>query len=407
LVSINQVAQGGKAMRQGKTVTITAGEVHGFARSWLDDGLALKDHGPKCTAWRIISILLRAAARICSIYAACRDLADAPCDQAVRDALNAVLPDIETLQKRINKTLTSVLPRRVLRSARVAAIDVTLLPYYGSPESDLSELVRSKRKAGTTKFHGYATICILHHGMRYTVALTRVTKGEKMDAITKRLVRQARSIGLKIKLFLLDRGFFTVDVIAYLQRARVPFLMPVAIRAPKPKDPKKLAAGLRGFLKKSSGWYDYAFKGKNKPKIRICVYAKFRKNKKTGKRELKRYLFAAWNYKAHPDSTREQYRKRFGIETSYRQAHQARIRTCTRSPKLRLLFFALALILRNVWVWLHFTIFADRRGEDPELRLKLLRFRRMLDCRSFKHTSVYTGNIEQSQPAVTGLFFKW
>ncbi len=366
-------------MRSRKTLTITAGEVHGFARSWLDEGLALKDHGPKCTAWRIISILLRAAARICSIYAACRDLADAPCDQAMRDALNATLPDIETLQKRINKTLTSALPSRVLRYPRVAAIDVTLLPYYGSPERDVSELVRSKRKAGTTRFHGYATMCIVHHGMRYTVALTRVTKGEKMDVITKRLMRRARSIGLKIKVLLLDRGFFTVDVIAYLRRAGVPFLMPVAIRAAAPKDPKKRAAGLRGFLKKSTGWYDYAFKGKNKPKIRICVCARYRKNKKTGKRELKRHLFAAWDYEAHPDTTREQYRKRFGIETSYRQVHQARIRTCTRSPKLRLLFFALAVILRNVWVWLHFTIFADKRGEEPELRLNLLRFRRMLD----------------------------
>lgn len=366
-------------MRRRKTVTIGAGEVHSHARRWLDEGLALKDHGPKCTAWRIISILLKAASRMCSIYAACRDLADAPCDQAVRDAMNAMLPEIETLQKRINKTLTSGLPRRVFRYARVAAVDVTLLPYYGSPESDPAELVRSKRKAGTTKFHGYATVCILNEGMRYTVALTRVTKGEKMHTVVKRLVRQVRSIGLKIKLFLLDRGFFTIDVITYLKRARVPFLMPVAIRAPKPKDRKKLAASLRGFQKKSSGWYDYVFKGKNKQTIRICVYATYRKNRKTGKRELKRHLFAAWNYRADPDTTRQQYRKRFGIETSYRQVHQARIRTCTRSPKLRLLYFALALILRNVWVWLHFTIFADRRGEDPELRLNLLRFRRMLE----------------------------
>lgn len=366
-------------MRPRKTVTIGASEVHGYARGWLDKGLALKDHGPKCTAWRINSILLIAASRICSIFAACRDLADAPSDQAVRNALDAMLPEIGALQKRINKTLTLGLPRRVLRHPRVIAIDVTLLPYYGQPECDPAELVRGKRKAGTTRFHGYATACIVHKGMRYTVAMTRVTKGEKMPEIVMRLVRQVRSTGLKIKLLLLDRGFFTVDTITYLKRARVPFLMPVAIRAPKAKNPKKLAASLRGFLTKSSGWYDYAFKGKNRQKIRVCVYATYRKDRKSGKRKLKRHLFAAWNYHADPDTTRQQYRKRFGIETSYRQVHQARIRTCDRSPKLRLLYFALALILRNVWVWLHFTIFADRRGEHPELQLNLLRFRRMLE----------------------------
>jgi Transposase DDE domain len=366
-------------MCRRRTVSINASQVHGYARSWLDQGLGLKDHGPKCTAWRVISILLKAASRVCSIFAACRDLARAPSDQAVRDALCAMLPEIETLQKRINHTLTWGLPARVSRYARVVAIDVTLLPYYGQPEHDPAELVRSKRKAGTTKFHGYATACIVHHGMRYTVALTRITGGEKAPEIAKRLVRQVRGAGLKIKLLLLDRGFFTVETITYLKRARVPFLMPVAIRAPRPKDKQKLAASLRGFQKKPSGWYAYTFQGKNRQQIRICVCAKYHTDKTTGKQKLKRFLFAAWNYQADPDTTRQQYRKRFGIETSYRQGNQARIRTSERCPKFRLLYFAVALILRNVWVWLHFTIFADRRGEDPELHLEGLRFRRMLE----------------------------
>lgn len=365
-------------MRSGNTIQINAAQVHAHARQWIDGNLSFKDHGPKCTAKRIISILLVAAARVCSIYAACRDLADAPCDQALRNALFATLPAIDQLQKQINQTLIWGLPRRVLRHKRVVAIDVTLLPYYGEPANDPSELYHSKQKAGTTKFHGYATACILHHGMRYTVALTRVEKGEKMPAIVKRLVHQVRAAGLKIKLLLLDRGFFTIDVITYLKRARVPFLMPVAIRGVRAKNRARRKAGLRGFQKKSTGWYEYIFQGKNKQRIWICVYAKYYRHKKSGKQKLKRYLFAAWGYRAAPSVTRQQYRKRFGIETSYRQLHQSRIRTCARCPKLRLLFFALGLILRNVWVWLHFTYFADSRGEHPDLRLERLRFRRML-----------------------------
>ena len=45
----------------------------------------------------------------------------------------------------------------------------------------------------------------------------------------------------------------------------------------------------------------------------------------------------------------ETYRKRFGIETSYRQMHECRIRTSTSNPILRLLYFALAMLIRNCW----------------------------------------------------------
>jgi IS4 transposase len=38
-------------------------------------------------------------------------------------------------------------------------------------------------------------------------------------------------------------------------------------------------------------------------------------------------LFAAWRVKGSPTEIRERYRKRFGIETSFRQLRQARIYT--------------------------------------------------------------------------------
>jgi IS4 transposase len=70
---------------------------------------------------------------------------------------------------------------------------------------------------------------------------------------------------------------------------------------------------------------------------------------------------------------RETYRQRFGIESSYRQMNQGRIRTCSRDPALRLLFAGIALILRNAWVLLHRTLLADRHG--PHLRIHLERLR--------------------------------
>lgn len=72
------------------------------------------------------------------------------------------------------------------------------------------------------------------------------------------------------------------------------------------------------------------------------------------------------------------YRLRFGIETTYRQLQQARIRTCTRDPLLRLLYVGIALILRNVWVWLHWEVLSQPRRGGRRIDLNQLPFRAML-----------------------------
>ena len=70
-------------------------------------------------------------------------------------------------------------------------------------------------------------------------------------------------------------------------------------------------------------------------------------------------------------------RRRFGIETSYRQMNQARIRTTTRRPILRRPFVAVALLLRNLWAWLHWVHLASPRRGRRRLRPERRRFRTM------------------------------
>ena len=75
---------------------------------------------------------------------------------------------------------------------------------------------------------------------------------------------------------------------------------------------------------------------------------------------------------------KETYRSRFAIETTYRQLQQARIRTSTRNPLLRLLYVAVALVLRNVWVWLHWQVLAERRRGVRRVDTDRLPFRALL-----------------------------
>ena len=48
---------------------------------------------------------------------------------------------------------------------------------------------------------------------------------------------------------------------------------------------------------------------------------------------------------------RQTYRRRFGIESSYRQLGQGLALTTSRGEAYRLLLVGVALLLRNVWVW--------------------------------------------------------
>jgi hypothetical protein len=73
--------------------------------------------------------------------------------------------------------------------------------------------------------------------LRVTLSLTFVRQGADLADVVKRLLRTARRAGVRPGLVLLDRGFFTVGVIRYLQAARTPFLMPVPLRGRKEDHP--------------------------------------------------------------------------------------------------------------------------------------------------------------------------
>jgi hypothetical protein len=244
-----------EAMRSGTNSTITSGQVHTWALGWLLEAKLTKDHGWKCTAAVVLSIVLRAAARCISIPAACRDLAKAPSDHAVMTALEDGLPrTLPVLERRINDALSGPLPRRMRRRAWEIAIDWHLQPYYGEPHKSRNELCHSKAKQGTTTFHAYASACVVEYGRRYTLALTWVRRHESMVRVLGRLVARIREIGLKIRRVLLDRAFFNVSVVEFLQAEDLPFLMPVVIRGRAPKKGKKVT-GLRWIKRQGAGWY--------------------------------------------------------------------------------------------------------------------------------------------------------
>lgn len=359
--------------------TLTPGQVHRLATQLLLDHMALIDFGRRCPATTLLTIVFAACARLTSLFAATLGLRHAPSSETVRQALLANLPELHLLQRRCNQTLRASLPRLRGRRHRLA-IDLTLLPYHGQPWQQANELYRGQAKSGTTHFHAYATAYLIQRGQRVTVALSYVRHGESLADVVQRLLRLAGQAGVRRQLLLLDRGFYQVEVIRYLQAARCPFVMPVPLKGRKADHPKG-PGGTRLFSYwRRGGFARYRLHptGGRTATVNICVHCRNRAGRR-GKKGRERLVYAYWGWRAdHPRQVSDVYRQRFGIETSYRQMNQCRARTCTRNPGVRLFLVAVALLLRNVWVWLHWEVLSGKRRGARLLRLEMLTLKALL-----------------------------
>src|SRR5512138_1191430 len=355
-------------------------QVHRLAAEHLQTHLKFKDYTRKTSALVLWSLLLAAAARISSLSDACQRLRDAPSDETARQALLATLPDYVTLQRQLNAALAGYLAKMLRKRTQRLAIDLTLIPYHGKPFRDPEEIYRGQAKDGTSHFHAYATAYLVRHGQRYTVALTGVKKGESLKDVVRRLLRQAARVGIRPRLLLLDRGFYSVAVVRYLQAARHPFLMPVVCHGRSPEQRGGPTGSYVFRTWRKSGWSEYTLTDARKRTATVSIGVKCRNYRGERKRHGRQALISAyWGYRPpSPDAVFTTYRLRFGIESSYRQMHEGRLRTTTRRPVVRLLYVGIALVLRNLWVWLHYTILSMPRRGGRVILLERLRWETLL-----------------------------
>ena len=380
-------------------LTLSAAEVQHLFADLLAPILDPWPPARRCTTAVVTTLLAYAAARISSISDACARLADAPDGDTLLGQLGRRFRSTDELDRRLRHALTTSLPRALRRGRWIVACDLTLTPYHGQPFADPAEIYRGQPKSGTTHFHAYATAYLVRHGRRFTLALVWVRHGMTADVVVGELRRRVLAAGVRPKLLLLDRGFNTAGVVRYLQAARQPFITPQAIHGQAPKDGR--LTGLRAIrASHPTGWATYSWKptGQRRVSVDLCV----RRRRRRDRRGHRAFLYACWRVRMTPAAVYRTYRLRFGIETSYRQMHQARIRTTTRKPALRLLFVGVALLLRNLWAWLHWLALASRRRGPRRLRLDRLRFRTLLLWLAHlaEHLFAYRDETEAEAPPV-------
>jgi putative transposase len=359
-----------------KTKQVTAQMVYQLTSETLQEMLPLAMSKSLYEAQDIWDVLIAAAVERITAETACNLLSDAPSPNTVRTIVSEMLGDetaLAQLEQRLNELLVARLPKGLLKRARPAAIDLTEIPYHGQHDPDDEHIRRSRAKHGTTHFHCYGTLYVLKANKRYTLALTLVRRSDKMGEVTRRLVQRGQALGLKPRRLYLDRGFDNNEVVAYLKQQPFPSIIALTIRG-KAGGTRALLHGRRSYqtsyTRASAQYGPQTF-----TVVVVCKYSQGRYGRQ-GIYHFAYILIGQMNM--DPCQVFELYRRRFGIETSYRLMNTMRARTSSTSVSLRLFYVALALLLLNLWSYVkwHF-LFVPKAGPRQLLHhlLPLARWR--------------------------------
>jgi hypothetical protein len=352
--------------------TLTPRQVRATATSVLATALHLTPGPAGLTAERLAELLAAAAAWTCSLIAAARRLIGFPSRESIRKALARSLPaDHRALEQRINDGLHARLPARFGQRRRrgfCLAIDLHQRPYYGN--RDTPGILNGAAHLGTKQFWTYATVAIVESGRRWTVALTAVDDNRLVPALD-RLWGYLRPLGLPVRYVLVDRGFYAGPVIRWFQARNLAFLLPAVRRGRLASATRPATGTARFFAMTTNGTFTHTWKDRGKGEavtvaitvVRVLARRPRGRSARRGRGRTLVYAHGGWPAGTAGRSLVRAYRKRFGIETSYRQLGQGLAASCSTDRRVRLLLVGVALILRNMWVWLVRCGLIDARGQ--------------------------------------------
>jgi putative transposase len=318
-------------------------------------------------AWQVLAY---ASVNRQTLDGACAALPDAPSGNRLREVLLPALPPLPQLQRQLNRLLRQQLHPSLFKKKRPFqfAIDLTLIPYHGQPQADDDEVMRGEAKSGTTHFHGYATLAIVHDKRRYTVALLFVRLGQTMVEVVRQLLDRLKHLKFKVRRLYLDAGFCSVPVLKTLRRRRLPYLLPIP--------PRGKSGGVRHlFTRRKSyvAYYTLCSPEYGEWTVKAVVLRRYQKGR-YGKHGVQWFAYAIGSLPRQTPLRQifEWYRRRFGIETSYRQMNHLRARTTSRNPVFRLLLVGLAFILANLYLTLRRAlVIGASLDDDPAIGLPM------------------------------------
>jgi len=336
--------------------------------------LALEAEGYRCDAAMLVDVLIKAASENSSVEAACADLAGVADSNTIREHLNAQFEVSQLWQQeaQLNQALARHIPEQMPRGGLEIALDFHDEPFYGQSPELRSYAVRDRAQKGTTRFYRIASAYVIWRQVRLTLAVTYVLPEHDKVTVVTTLMQRIKRLGFHATVLYLDKGFCCGEVIRYLQAQKQAAILACPIRG-QAGGTKALCQGRKSYRT------PYTFTdGTTVDLVMVATLPK----RRTGKRARK---WLAYVVLALPDWTPKQvkraYRRRFGIECSYRQLRRLRIMTNSRNPAFRFFVLGFGLLLVTIWAhlrWLFCRIKARGRARIAETQLRLQQFACML-----------------------------
>jgi putative transposase len=264
------------------------------------------------------------------------------------------------------------------------AIDFHDIPYYGEAiDPDHPQFVKTQESRGTHRAYHYATLDLLLPNFRFTVALRYLRERGHRQRAVARVLAEAHRAGVEVRRLYLDREFYEYETLSWLKAQGYTVITPMRLGS---RQRKEWERGQRSYVT------EHALrdpKGKGDPlPLRVHVVVRYQMGKKWNRRGAQYLIYEVIGHVAEDAlravplrRTHALYRKRFGIETSYRLLGQARPITTSRSPAVRLLYVGVALLLQNEWVVLKLQ-YASEGRQGPSgfaVREELLRLATLLE----------------------------
>ncbi len=352
---------------------LKANDVHAYTFETLREHLNIKAAGYICNTEMILNVLIKASAENSSLEAVCADLEGTADSNTIREYLNEALPvkELREQEKQVNEALACCTPEDLVRTDIEIAIDFHDEPFYGKQEATRQVTCAGQAKKGTTHFIRIATAYIIWRQVRLTLAVRYVLPEDETLEILKFLLKRLKKLGFKAKVLYMDKGFASTGIIQYLTAQQQPAIIACPIRGKK--------GGTRALCRGRSS-YSTTYTFTDGTRTTIAMKASLVPNA-SGKLRRKWLAFILIVLDWKPDKVYQQYRRRFGIECSYRMLRRVRASTTSRNPSLRFFLLGIGLILVNAWVFLRWTfscLIVRGHHQVDASRFRLNRFTKFL-----------------------------
>jgi hypothetical protein len=253
-------------------------------------------------------------------------------------------PNSDTVFLRIKGVLTPSIMKSVARSLRPKiddevdfAVDGHDEMYYGQ---NVAGIVGTKEKLGSHTAFKYLVVKIISKGIEYIVDVVEMFDG----SVTESTITALKELGhtYKIRRVVADGEFYSIDLVRYLQSIDIEWVMRsrtfaaledlnLRCNVPYKNSDIRLTLG-KEFDENVKDHFIYRLRG--------------RKNKKSERTDY----YVASNIETSGQTIRNILKRRWRIETGFRDINRVKIKTCTRNYLLRMLFYTIACFIYNVWI---------------------------------------------------------